>query len=260
MPEQGAPSPAATVDGSGISPAPVSDPGLTRTLRLRLQEQEREIRRLSRELNLAERHERDRIARVLHDEFQQLLFALKMRIDAVLGGSSMEVHGGEIRELVEQVSALTRTLIVNLAPPIYESEDFSAALDWLAQYVGDRYEVEVEVRYDRPFPIADEERRIVLLEAVRELLFNVVKHGGVTRAMVSVDTQGDDEVTIVVSDEGRGFDVAAAASEPAANGFGLPHLRRRLRLVGGRLSVESAPGAGTRAAVSMPLKDEPLRG
>lgn len=245
-------------DGSGVGSPSIAEPDGVPALLRRLQEKDGQIRRLSRELNLAERHERDRIARVLHDEFQQLLFALKMRIDAVLGGSSMEVHGGTIRELVEQVSALTRTLIVNLAPPIYESEDFSAALEWLAQYVGDRYEVQVEVRYDQQFPIPDEERRIVLLEAVRELLFNVVKHGGVNEAAVSVQREGDG-VSVVVSDEGNGFDVEAVGLEHGATGFGLPQLRRRLHLVGGRMHIESAPGEGTRVSMTVPMGDPPAQ-
>jgi signal transduction histidine kinase len=217
-----------------------------------VREQDREIRRLSRELALAQRHERDQLARILHDEFQQLLFALKIRIDAVSGGASMGVHGEAIRDLVEQASVLTRTLVVSLAPPIYESDDLEAALEWLADYIGDRYGVKVEVACERPLACCDEERRVLLFEATRELLFNVVKHAGVDHAQVTVQQKAGG-VRIVVADEGRGCNPATALRRRKKGGYGLPQLRRRLRLLGGELRLESAPGRGVRASAAVPL-------
>lgn len=245
----GAPAPLPTRNGTA---AYGEGRGATVDLERVVKRQAREIRRLSRELNLAERHERDRIARILHDDFQQLLYALKIRLDAVSAGASMEVHGRVIRDLVEQASALTRTLVVSLAPPIYESDDLAAALDWLADYVGDRYGVQVGVRYERPLPVFDEERRVLLFEAAREFLFNVVKHAGVERARVAVRREAG-RLLVVVEDDGKGFDAGAAVRGRPGGGYGLPQLRRRLRLIGGRLELDSAPGAGTRATAAVPL-------
>ena len=225
-------------------------------LRRRVSEQEREIRRLSRELVLAQRHERDHIARILHDEFQQLLYAVKIRLDAVAAGASMAVHGDVIRELVDQAGALTHTLVVSLTPPIYESDDLVPALDWLADYIGDRYGVTAEVTCDPSLPVCDEERRVLLFEAVRELLFNVVKHAGTDRARVSV-TREAGGIRVVVEDEGQGFDPAAVRKGREEGGFGLPELRRRFRLLGGQLRLETTPGRGTCVIATVPLEEAP---
>ena len=96
-----------------------------------------------------------------------------------------------------------------------------------------------------------EELRILLFEAVRELLFNVAKHAETPRAQLSTAATRDGEVCLVVSDEGEGFTPADPRLEKAsAGGFGLFSIRERLELMGGRLQVDAAPGRGTRVTIS----------
>ena len=123
----------------------------------------------------------------------------------------------------------------------------------------------MEVRYDEPLPTCNEERRVLLFEAVREFLFNVVKHAGTDRARVTVRGE-DGHITVVVEDDGQGFDAAAAAGEDGdgsqwndelpEGGYGLAQIRRCLYLLGGRLTVESVPGNGTRSSAVVPLEAE----
>jgi signal transduction histidine kinase len=84
----------------------------------------------------------------------------------------------------------------------------------------------------------------LLFEAVRELLFNVVKHSGVMAASVQV-TREDGKLQVVVADQGSGFDPPGVlVPTKAGGGFGLFHIRERLDLVGGRMEIESARGKG----------------
>ena len=96
-----------------------------------------------------------------------------------------------------------------------------------------------------------EEIRILLFEAVRELLFNVVKHAGTGRAQVAMTATPNDGVQMTVSDQGTGWAKADAKLDSATtSGFGLFSIRERLELLGGRLQVEAAPGRGTRVTIS----------
>jgi signal transduction histidine kinase len=81
---------------------------------------------------------------------------------------------------------------------------------------------------------------------VQEALANAARHSGAPQARVSI-TRGDGRLTVVVADEGRGFDLA----EVPESGIGLAGMLERSRLLGGQLSIESAPDAGTRVTVSL---------
>jgi hypothetical protein len=100
------------------------------------------------------------------------------------------------------------------------------------------------------------EKKTLLLQAVRELLFNVVKHAGVDEARVELSA-GDTRVKITVSDAGRGFDENRTELLPADDGgFGIFSIRERMDLLGGSLKIESLPGKGTRAVLEAPLEPD----
>jgi len=99
-----------------------------------------------------------------------------------------------------------------------------------------------------------EELRYLLFECVRELLFNVVKHAGVSEAAVTVARSADDRVVVTVRDAGRGFDPAALRNRRKDDAtFGLFSVQQRLAHARGELRLESAPGAGTTATVLLPV-------
>jgi signal transduction histidine kinase len=127
----------------------------------------------------------------------------------------------------------------------------SPALEWLGEEVERTFGLRVLVRDDgRPKPLAPEVRSI-LYRAARELLINVAKHARTHAASIEAHSQGG-RVVVTVSDQGAGFDVAAATG-PLKRGLGIVSVRERLALVGGSVDIRSAPGAGTTAVVSLPL-------
>jgi signal transduction histidine kinase len=107
--------------------------------------------------------------------------------------------------------------------------------------------------------VLDRDRHVLLFQVVRELLFNVVKHAGVSNARVIVTIQQlDSEYRVEVIDQGVGFDPdQLLRSGVPWGGQGLINAHERLRLLGGRLKFESTPGIGTRAIVYMPVGTQP---
>jgi signal transduction histidine kinase len=97
----------------------------------------------------------------------------------------------------------------------------------------------------------------MLLQATRELLFNVVKHSKMREASVRVDRGPDESVRITVRDTGVGFDAGTIGrAVNAMGGIGLFSLRERLALTGGGLTIESTPGHGSSVTVWVPFPRE----
>jgi len=95
-----------------------------------------------------------------------------------------------------------------------------------------------------------------LFQAVRELLANVGKHARASEVRVSIE-RNDGVIRVEVSDDGFGFDpVVVKTPHVTRGGFGLFSIRERLRLLGGAMAIDSAPGRGTRVVLTAPLEAE----
>ena len=221
-----------------------------------------QLRSLASDLVHSEQRERDRLARVLHDNLQQLLIAAKLQ----LGSLSSRVQDERsqravtlIEDLLTQSLDTSRSLTVELSPILLSEAGLHAALPWLGRKMEAQQGLLVQMEINAKVEQDEEGVALLLFQAVRELLLNVVKHTGVGSARVSLDRIDGDLVRIVVSDEGAGFHPAILrASEDLSTGLGLSSLKERLEHVGGRCEIDSAPGRGTRvtlvARISQPGK------
>lgn len=212
-------------------------------LELRVHARTMQVRQLTRALTLAEQEERQRIAHVLHEDLQQLLYAAML----------MSESGDKERLSVALTKAmtLTRTLSHELSPPLIAQNDLERLLEWVADQKRSKYGLEVEIEIDNPITLPDPSLRILLYQVLRELLFNVVKHANVTRARLSAE-QGDGVVRILVEDTGTGFDPAGSSDGPG-EGLGLRSACERLDLIGGRLRIDSGLDSGTRVTIEVPI-------
>ena len=220
----------------------------------KIERYQEELRSLASKLSLAEERERRRIASILHDTIGQLLAASKIKLWGLLEATTpadLKGLADDARQLVEQAIKHTRSLTSELSPPILYELGFEAALEWLGEQMQKQHGFAFTFDNDnQPKPV-DEEMRIFLFTAVRELLVNIVKHAGARNVRVSVRKKSDD-IVIGVEDDGVGF----LTTEPdwGSGGFGLFSIKERLRNLGGRIDIDSVPGQGTRIMLSVPSR------
>ncbi len=226
-----------------------------------LLEHKDQLQNLTSELSLAEERERRRIATGLHDQIGQTLAIVQMRLGeldgaALNGSASRQI--GEIRQLVEHSVSAIRSLTFELSSPLLYELGLEAALQGLTEQVEEHHGIPCTFDTDRsPKPLADDSS-VVLFHAVRELLFNVVKHAGASRARVGVRA-AEGSIRITVQDDGVGFDTTGFGETfGSSGGFGLFSIHERLNHLGGSLAIESDSGKGTRVVVAAPLHGEPL--
>jgi signal transduction histidine kinase len=206
----------------------------------------RELAVLSRRLVEIQESERQYISRELHDETGQALTSLMLR----LGLLERDMHRGmhvadrvaELKRTVEEVLEDLHGLAIDLRPSSLDHVGLVAALRQYAERITERHGLIV----DFGALGFDEERlppemEITIYRIVQEALVNVVRHAQATHADVVVERRPD-RVRVIVEDNGRGFDAATAMY---TGRLGLLGMRERAEMLGGRLVIDSAPGAGT---------------
>ncbi|MBA7695149.1 hypothetical protein ES703_103771 [subsurface metagenome] len=218
-----------------------------------------QLRSLASELPLAEERLRRRIADNVHDHVGQNLAISKIKIESLRESvSSPELAEDleEIRDLIAQTIESTRLLTFELSPPVLYELGFEAAVEWLVRQTRQQHGLSTEFKGDGQTKPLDNNVRILLFQAVRELLVNVAKHAQAHNVTVSTRRVGN-EIRVSVEDDGVGFDISQTGSHDyKTGGFGLFSIRERLGHIGGRLEVKSEPGLGTRVTLTAPIDQE----
>jgi signal transduction histidine kinase len=218
-------------------------------------EQAQKLRLLSAELSLAEEAERRRIAEMLHEDLQQLLVAARMQLAALCRtrlAAQREPIAREIADVLERSFELTRSLSVELAPPVLHEHGLAAALEWLAAETRKNYNAEITVEADPSANPKAADVRIFLFRAVRELLLNSVKHAVGSAVHITMQHLQPGKVRITVADGGPGFDPTSLdAQRTGSQKFGLFNIRDRVKSFGGEFHIKSRPKRGTRITVSL---------
>jgi PAS domain S-box-containing protein len=222
-------------------------------------EAEQKIHTLASKLAVAEQEERHRISQILHDDLQQRLFAIKTQLTFLKEDTEKNRLSPDMQASLDQIQGwissaihITRSLSIDLSPIILQGEGLSEAILWLAAQMKDQYGlvVNLDVREELYFP--DAHIRVMLFQAVREALFNVVKHAGTLQTEVTLE-KVDGGGRITVSDAGRGFDKEKVLNDPAL-AHGLLIVRDRLNLLGCQMEVRSQPGEGTHVIIEPPAE------
>ena len=226
------------------------------------QHMEERMRRMNASLGQVGMLERQRLARLLHDNLQQLIFGAKLRMPIIR--KALDPPHVEVLEqaelLLQQAIGTARDLSVELSPPILR-QGLTKALRWLAHWMREHHRLRVTVRIDGGVGPLDDTVGDLLFQAVREMLFNVVKHARTDRAALSMTRTDEAQLRLVIRDVGQGFDLRALAGTPPT-GFGLATMRERIELLGGQMTIVSHPGQGTTVTVLVPLdgqKSKPTR-
>jgi len=214
-----------------------------------------QLKELAQHLQTIREDERSRLARELHDELGALLTAAKLdvaRLKSRLGADAPEVSQ-RLQHLTETLNsgiALKRRIIEDLRPSSLANLGLTASLEILAREFSERSGVDVATSLE---PVAlDEARQLTVYRLVQESLTNMAKYAQASHALVAVHATGG-HVEVAVKDDGKGFE--PVRSQPTSHG--LAGMRHRVEAAGGRLTVESRPGEGTRVVAVLPLLQMP---
>jgi signal transduction histidine kinase len=218
-----------------------------------------DLRSLASQLTLAEEQERRRLAVHLHDQIGQNLALSNIKLQELrLSLEKTKADGlmGEVdnlSSLLTQTIEETQSLTSRISPPILYDLGLEAALEWLTDRFSQQHGLLGYFESDRQPKPVDENLKVLLFQAVQELLVNVVKHAKAHSLKVSMWRQ-DDSLHIGVEDDGVGYDPAATPYRNGkGGGFGLFSIRERLRPLGGKLEVKSEAEGGTEFVLSVPL-------
>ncbi len=226
-----------------------------------LKKRSQQLAELAARLILTEHGERRRLADLLHDDLQQLLVGARMQLHAITEERGLAGHRQfrRLQHILGETLEMSRAITRDLAPPVVPQRHLDAALHWLARDMQRRHRLKVEVYAADICAAMDDARAVLLFTAARELLLNVVKHAGVSRAILGLRFP-EKRMELEVVDRGMGFDASDADLVQSNTGFGLLSIRERAELLGGKLVISSAPRKGTRVVLSLPSAGLPGQG
>jgi two-component system, NarL family, sensor histidine kinase UhpB len=195
----------------------------------------------------AQEQERARLARDLHDEVNQSLTGLLLRLEALREAAPPELEPelAETKSLANQAMRELLSLARQLRPTALDDLGLVAAIAGQVERAGQAGVAATHSESGEFSDLADDVQ-LVIYRVAQEALANAARHSGAGRVAVELRRDGDG-VELEVSDDGRGF--AFAQSE---RGLGIAGMRERALLVGGELTIESRPGHGTTVRLTVP--------
>ncbi len=213
-----------------------------------LQKTARNLQGLSHRLVAVQEQERRNIACELHDEIGQMLTALKLMLDMSSGaGDSQQEARDMVRDLLERV----RNLSLELRPPMLDDLGILPALVWLFNRYTTQTHIKVSFRHSGLERRFTPQIETAAYRVIQESLTNVARHARVQE--VEVRLWADEaQLQVQVEDNGQGFDLDEVLSQAGSNG--LSGMRERVMLLGGELTIDSRPGAGTSLVAELPLQ------
>jgi PAS domain S-box-containing protein len=218
------------------------------------------LRELAERLVAAEEEDRWRISRNIHDTIIQTLSLSSIRLASMaepLAGVQLHEEANRLRDvrtLLDQAINECRRVMSDLTPALLYELGLVPALRELAQTLEAKHGVKVAVDDHEPEQRLPNPLRGLLFESARELVMNALKYAGPCDIRVAL-SRHDSGLAISVADNGKGFDPAAGTPRDRKGGFGLFSIRQRLEGLGGKLEIQSAPGRGTTATITVPIEE-----
>ena len=208
----------------------------------------------------AQESERSRLAQDIHDGPAQSLTNAIFQAELIerMGaedpaGAALELR--TLRDLLRRELANVRDSINQLRPPMLDESGLDGAITDAAERLRTLARLAVTTELAAPAGVLDERARTVALRVTQEALQNVRKHAGAANVVVHTEL-ADDDWTLEIRDDGRGFDVGAVAARGRRN-FGLQFMRERAELIGARFDVRSRPDGGTVVRLTIPTGVRP---
>lgn len=215
-----------------------------------------QLRALAARIQVVREEERTMIAREMHDELGQACTAIKMDLASIRRKTTPRQNQVRDRvdssiELVDRMIFMVRRIASELRPRTLDDLGLIAALEWQAQEFEARTGIRSQISLPEEPLSLDPERATAIFRIFQESLTNVARHAEATQVDASLERHGD-QLTFVIRDNGKGFDVEQARLRRS---LGLVGMRERALLLGGEIKIEASPGSGTILTLKIPLPE-----
>ncbi len=209
---------------------------------------EAERRRAGSAALAAQEEERARVARDLHDEVNQSLTGVLLRLEAAREAAPPELEAelAETKAVANQAMRELLSLARQLRPAALDDLGLVAATAGQVEQLAPG-EIDAQFAADGEFADLDEDAQLVVYRVAQEALANAARHSGATAVRLTLRRREDGGVELEVCDDGSGF-----AFDESEGGLGIAGMRERALLVGGELGIESRPGRGTTVHLAVP--------
>jgi two-component system sensor histidine kinase UhpB len=221
---------------------------LARSFQMLLARVEAERRRSGRLVLRAQEEERRRLARDLHDEVNQALTAILLRLEAAsqTAPPALSDELGELKRLVNQAMGELLQLARQLRPTALDDHGLLPALATHVRRFASQTGIHADLQTHGEAAELAPDQEIAVYRVAQEALANVARHSEASYVKVELDASGS-TVELRVRDDGRGFE-----PDGRGGGLGLGGMAERARLAGGELTIDSTPGSGTELVLKVP--------
>jgi PAS domain S-box-containing protein len=222
-----------------------------------LQASREQLRSLSAHLEMTRENERKSMAREVHDEFGQILTALKIDLSSLAEGRDGERQlllekTKSMGDLIDMAIETVRRISAELRPPLLDDLGLAVALEWQARQFEKRTQIKCDFSSEPKDIVLDPDRSTAIFRIFQEALTNVARHSNANRVEATLVKEAD-RIVLTIRDNGRGIENKHIADPKA---FGVIGMKERARFLGGEVRVDGARGKGTSVTVSIPFTDQ----
>jgi signal transduction histidine kinase len=206
---------------------------------------------------LAQEEERKKISRELHDVIAQVLTGINVRLATLKSEAAVNTKGltrkiSHAQRLVEKSVKIVHRFARELRPAVLDDLGLIPALHSFMKHFAKETGIRVSLKAFAEVERLDSDKRTVLYRVAQEALTNVARHAQASRAEVSI-WKLPNAVGMKIKDNGKSFQVERALHAIKSKRLGLLGMRERVEMVGGKFTVESAPGHGTTIQAQIPF-------
>lgn len=217
-----------------------------------------QLRRLSRQLLIAQEEERKRISRQLHDEIVQTLTGININLsnlktDAMKNTRGLKSKITQTQRLVGRSVNIVHKFARELRPTMLDDLGLIPALKSYVKAFTARTKIPVRIKIDKDVEKMDNFNRTVLYRIAQEALTNIARHSGATKVSLTIKKYPD-TFCLTIADNGKSFQTKKVLRSKSNKRLGLLGMRERIEMVGGRFNVGSEPGKGTTISAEIPTK------